>query len=331
MELSLVTMDLEDVRVFLHVAKLGSFTKAAQSLSLPKSTVSRRVSELEDSLRVRLLHRTTRKLSLTEAGQLYFQRTAHILDELSSAEIALEEMQTQPRGVVRVTIPGGMSGAFAVMARKFGERFPDVRLVVFATGRRVDLVAEGYDLAVRAGHLTDSSLISKKLTSTPFGLLASPDYLARSAPLTSPQDLTQHQCLVFGLEGTEGVYKLFSAQTHEEIPVRGPLSSNDLSMLKAAAVAGLGVALLPLIEASPELNRGTLVRVLPEVQGEEGIVYAVYPSSRHLPPRVRAFIDFLSDWMADEYNLCATAACVLECDGQPLEKTRKITSEAEPD
>ncbi|MEN9578565.1 MAG: hypothetical protein RJA70_1574, partial [Pseudomonadota bacterium] len=188
------------MRIFTKVVEAGSFTRAAKLLSLPKSTVSRRVAELEQALGARLIQRTTRSLTLTQAGELYFSHTVRAVEELQLAKLALEEMQNEPRGTLRLTTPGDMSGMIPRLIGAFQRAYPHVSVVIFATGRRVDLVAEGYDLAIRAGRLPDSTLVSKKLFDSALCLCASPSYLDRHGTPATIADLKSHNFLCFGTE-----------------------------------------------------------------------------------------------------------------------------------
>lgn len=300
-------MDLEDVRIFTTVVDRESFTKAAAVLDMPKSTVSRRVSALEDTLGVRLLHRTTRSLRLTPAGQLYYSRTRRLIDDLKSAEEAVQEMQAGPGGLLRLTIPNDITGMMAQLITAFQREYPQVRLSVFSTGRRVDLVAEGYDLALRAGTLTDSSLVSRKLLSQRFYLVASPAYLREHAAPQSPNDLSEHDCLIFGTERTEALWTLKREEEQVEVRVKGRLACNDFDLLRHAALSGVGLTYLPEWLVVEHLRQGELIALLPEYAPDlGGGLYAVYPSPKHLTPRVRAFIDFAADWLTQSCRRAAT-------------------------
>lgn len=302
-------MDLDDVRIFTKVAEAGSFTKAAQMLDMPKSTVSRRVAELEDKLNVLLIQRSTRKLSLTPAGQLYFERTSRAIADLRQAEVALEEMRGEPRGLLRITTPSDMAGLLPRLIADFRQEYPLVQLVVFSTGRRVDLIAEGYDMALRAAaRLSDSSMFSKKIMDTRFGTFASPGYLKENGTPHTPADLEKHDCLTFGTETLNAEWNLFHTETAQstKIHVSGSLASSDHNFLMGACLRGLGIAFLPTFEPSRYVTEGRLVRVLPSYTSEFGSLYAVYPSGRHVSPNVRAFVDFSADWFNASENLWNT-------------------------
>lgn len=303
-------MDLDDVRIFTKVAETGSFTKAAQLLDMPKSTVSRRVAQLEDELNVLLIQRSTRKLTLTHSGQLYFERTSRAIEQLKQANLALEEMQEGPRGILRITVPSDMSGLLPRLLRDFRNMYENVKLVVFATGRRVDLIAEGYDLALRAApKLSDSTMLSKKIMDTRFGVFASPEYLNKNGTPKVPEDLVTHECLTFFVEGTDHlIWQLFDSETGKttSIPVSGSLSSNDLTLLMGACLQGLGIAFLPVFEPDRLVAQQRLTRILPSYTSESGALYAVYPSGRHISPNVRAFVDFASEWFNECHNVWAS-------------------------
>lgn len=292
-------MDLDDIRIFTKVVEAGSFTKAAKQLTLPKSTVSRRVADLEQALGARLLQRTTRSLTLTQAGEVYFAHTSRIAVDLQQARVALEEMQGEPRGTLRLTTPSDMSGMIPRLVGAFQEKYPHVSVIIFATGRRVDLVAEGYDVALRAGKLPDSSLVSRKLLDSKLKLYASPAYLKLHGTPKSIEDLKSHSVLCFGTEGPSGILRYRNATGTGEAKVTGRLASNDFGFLRSAALNGQGIAALPTLESEAEVQSGRLSVVLPDVEVNAGGVYAVHPSARLISPKVRAFIDFAAEWLTD--------------------------------
>lgn len=314
-------MDLDDVRIFTKVAESGSFTKAARLLDMPKSTVSRRVAELEDKLNVLLIQRSTRTLTLTPAGQLYFDRTSRAIADLKQAEVALQEMQGEPRGVLRITTPSDMTGLIPRLLGDFIETYPEVEVIVFSTGRRVDLIAEGYDLALRAtARLPDSTMFAKKIIDTRFGAFASPAYLEKHGTPKVPSELSEHDCLIFGTENSSGEWTLVHSQTHEvnTVPVSGKVASNDLAFLMGACLRGLGIAFLPTFEPSRHVFKKRLVRILPEYRNDYGALHAVYPSGRHVSPNVRAFVDFASKWFSESENLWSSACAekLKDCSGE---------------
>lgn len=287
--------DLEAVRVFVQVVQSASFTAAAKQLGLPKSTVSRRVAQLEAQLGVRLLHRTTRKLSLTDAGELYFSRASGVIMELEAAERDVLTMQASPRGRLRITAPADFSSLAAVVSR-FQSAHPEVEVFASMTQRRVDLVGEGFDLALRAGPLDDSTLIARRLAMLRSGLYASPDYLAAHGEPTDTGGLSGHRLVLFSRRDNRGMWTLFDASGEATVvAVDAALAGDDYAYVHNAVLSGAGIGLLPFFIGQPSVAAGTLRRVLPGIEGPHAPLNAVYPSPQHLTPKVRAFIDFASE------------------------------------
>ncbi|GHG84048.1 LysR family transcriptional regulator [Comamonas sp. JC664] len=287
-------MDLNELVIFARVVQAGSFTAAAQGLRMPKSTVSRKVSELETRVGAQLLQRTTRKLRLTDVGRTYYEHCARIVAEAEQAELAVTRMQAAPHGLLRVTTPLTFSFIGPLLAR-FLEQYPEVQLELVCSDRTVDLMAEGFDVAVRAGRLADSSLMARRLGSVERVVIASPDYLkARGTPKT-PKDLEKHDCLLFGNGLENNVWTLFSGNRSVDIKVPARLVVNEPDMVYAVARAGAGIALLPNLHFSSELTSGRLQRILPDWHSSETPVNAVYPSTRHHSPKVMAFVECLRE------------------------------------
>lgn len=287
-------MDLNELRVFAKVVQAGSFTAAGAALRMPKSTVSRKVSELEKRVGAQLLQRTTRKLRLTEVGRAYFERAARAVAEAEEAERVVTRMQSAPHGLLRVTAPLNFQ-VLGPLCSEFLARYPEVRLELVCTDRPVDLVAEGFDVAVRAGQLADSALIARRLGSIQRVVVASPRYLQAHGVPRRPAELAQHACLVFsgGREGNSWV--LQSGGRSLTVAVSARMSVNDFDLLQAAALAGAGVAMLGLHTCVEDLAAGRLQRVLPGWNSPSAPLQAVYPASRHLAPKVSAFVDFLRE------------------------------------
>lgn len=290
------TIELALVPAFVEVVRQGSFTAAARALELPKSTVSRRVSRLEDELGVPLLVRTTRKLRLTEAGEAFFARVAPAVEQVEEAARLVAEQQDEPRGVLRITVPGDVELMGTLLVR-FIERYPEVRVEVLATGRKVDLVGERVDVAIRAGQLEDSGLVARRLARVEFRLFASERYLERAGEPRSVDELAEHECVLF--RPTDGVayWTLFCPEGERRVEVRGRFGADDLLYVRQAVYAGAGIGLLPsniLSNAPPHVRR-----VLPEVSMPLGAVHLVYPSATHLPAKVRAFRDFIVEHVAE--------------------------------
>ncbi len=287
-----VEPDLIDIRVFLEVVDQGSFTAAGKILELPTSTVSRRITRLEAQLGARLLQRTTRKLSVTDAGRIYYQRSERALLALDEARQAVSQMQATPRGLVRMTAPVEFDGLTEVVA-EFLALYPEVQIALDLTNRYVDLVEEGFDLAIRAGELRDSSLVAKQLATAEFVMVASPSFLKKHGSPKRVDDLRNFACLVGASPGSPSVWRLCSKNKIVAVPVSGPLSANHLGVILRAAKLGLGIARLPQGHCAKAISEGHLVEVLPGACPTMGKVSAVYPSREFMNPAVRALIDHL--------------------------------------
>ncbi len=288
---------LAAIEAFVRVAEAQSFSEAARRLRSSKSAVSRNVGALESELGVRLFHRTTRSLTLTEAGRGYFERATRILADLEEANLAVSQLQSAPRGRLRVSAP--MSFGFLHLAPAlpdFLARYPEVAVDLAMNDRFVDLIDEGFDVAVRIGALEDSSLIARRLAPIRRVVCASPAYFeARGLPL-SPEDLKGHECLFNSNIASSQEWR-FTAPDGKSWPVevKGRLSANNGDALRAAALQGLGIVNLPTFIVGGDLQAGALVTALDEFISQNMAMSAVYPHSRHLQPKVRAFVDFLAD------------------------------------
>ncbi|RKH73240.1 LysR family transcriptional regulator [Corallococcus aberystwythensis] len=287
-------MDLNELLVFARVVQAGSFTAAAKALRMPKSTVSRKVSELEERVGAQLLQRTTRTLHLTEVGRAYYAHCERIVAEAEAAELAVTRLQAGPHGLLRVTTP--LSVHFlAPLVSRFMEQYPDVQVELLCTDRAVDLMEEGFDLAVRAGRLPDSSLMARRLGDIEWLVVASPGYLqARGAPKT-PADLAKHDCLFFGKSVQGNVWTLHAGGRSVDVKVSGRLVVNEPDMLRAVTSLGAGVALIPGQQCIEDLASGRLQRVLPDWSSAGAPVHAVYPPTRHHVPKVMAFVEVLRE------------------------------------
>lgn len=287
-------MDLNGVKVFIEVARARSFTRAADILRMPKSTVSRRVSELEETLGARLLQRTTRKLKLTDAGVAYYERCARALSELEEAKAAVAKLQEEPRGTLRVTAPVDFGEAFlGDLVIEYMRRYPEARVDMVLTGRVVDLVDEGFDIAVRVGKLADSSLVARKLGVVRGLLVASPEYLEVRGEPSSPDALAEHDCIIFGDTHMGRTWRLLGPRGAVDVPVTGRGAVDHYPLVYKAALAGLGIAVTPTFLCAADLRAGRLVHVLPHWAPPTSPIQAVYPTTRHLSAKVRAFLDML--------------------------------------
>jgi DNA-binding transcriptional LysR family regulator len=286
-------LDLNAMVVFAAVAETGSFTAAARHLAMPKSTVSRKVGELEKRIGARLIQRTTRRLSLTDVGRVYSEHCARIGREADEADLAVQQMQATPRGLLRITAPPSLR-TLGQIAAEFLGRYPDVRIEVVCTERHVDLVAEGFDVAVRVGPLTDSNLIARKLAVVRQVLVAAPGYLRRRGSPRGPMDLQEHETIGLGSGPGPAVWSLDKAGESVDAHVRRRLAVNDIGWVQEAARRGIGIALLPEFACEEDLQAGRLRQVLSEWSSGERPLYALYPTPRHLSRKVIVFIDMLS-------------------------------------
>jgi DNA-binding transcriptional LysR family regulator len=290
-------MDLNEMLVFARVVQTGSFTAAAADLRMPKSTVSRKVSELEERLKSRLLQRTTRKLSLTDVGRTYYDYCARIVGEIEDAERAVSSLEESPRGLLRVTAL--VNAAFlGPIVSDFLKRYPEVRLELFCTARAVDLVEERFDLGIRAGTLADSTLIARSLGSVGWLLVATPSYLKKRGRPRSPEDLKKHDCLFFGVGLAGAGLRLQNGDKSVQVALSARLTVSDMDILHGAANAGLGIALLPMFLCVADLRARRLERVLRDWNVPPTPVHVVYPSTRHISPKVKSFVDHLHQRMS---------------------------------
>jgi DNA-binding transcriptional LysR family regulator len=290
--------------VFVRVVERGSFTLAADDLSLSRAVVSKYVSRLEERLGARLMHRTTRRLSLTEAGAALFEASRGAIERIEEAEAAVAQYQAAPKGRLRVSAPMSFGILYlgAAMA-DFANAFPDVTLDLRLDDRFVNLVEEGVDVAVRIGALTDSSLVARRIAKTQAVACASPAYLEEHGEPETPQDLAGHRCLLYAYLSTANVWR-FQAQDGREIPVAvsGPMRVNNGIVLADAAAAGRGIVMGPSFYVAARIRSGELKRILPAYRLPELGIHAVYPQRDFVPPKVRAFVDFLvgrfrrADW-----------------------------------
>lgn len=287
--------DLNEILAFIKVVENQSFTGAAKSLGLPKSTISRKVALLEERLGVRLLQRTTRKLKLTDSGSAFYEHCSRGLNEIEEAEHAVMLYQQIPVGTLRITAPVefGTNPLFISIVTEFLRDNPNVTLDVELSGRIVDLIEEGFDLAIRAGQLLqNSSLIARKLAAVSHQLYVSPKYIKSNGPIKQPKDLQNHNCILFS-PAQSHTWKMSRLTEVENINVQGNLHNNSILFQRDAAVAGLGIANLPQFLCVGELNRGQLQTVLDNWQLDGSSIYAVYPTRKHLSPKLRVFLNLL--------------------------------------
>ncbi|MQY52540.1 LysR family transcriptional regulator [Rhodocyclus tenuis] len=296
-----MSSDLNQLLVFAKVVEQGSFIGAARALALPKTTISRKVQELEERLGTRLLQRTTRRVSLTEAGAIYYEYCGRIVQELEDADKAVGRVQEEPRGVLRVSasFSFGMSTLVPIVP-EFMARYPDIQLSLELRNDVVDLVAEGFDLAILIGPVSDSSNVMRRLGESRMRLFATPEYLRQYGSPATPDELTRLPTLTHMRFKQHGrfLWPLRNGSEARDIYPTPRLVANDPGVLRFATLAGLGIGLLPELLTRHEIDSGRLVPVLPDWEAPRVEFGAVYPSRRGLPPKVRVFIDFIVERLA---------------------------------
>ena len=290
-------MDLNDIVVFTKVVETKSFTGAADVLGLPKSTVSRKLAQLEERLGVRLVQRTTRKLALTEIGEAYYERCARIVADIHAAEQLVTDMQATPRGRLRITASVDFSTRFlGEIVADFLAQHPDINVELEATDRVVDLIDEGFDLAVRFGQMPESTLIARKLCSLNLILCASPAYLAKRGTPRGIEELDDHDHVLFTPNSRNQTWTIVDAAGDHPYEFGRParLASNNYGAVVDVARQGGGIALISEFMVTDEVKTGALVHVLPGWQTRPTEVHAVYPARQNVPPRLTLFLDHLA-------------------------------------
>jgi LysR family transcriptional regulator AphB len=294
-------LDLNDVALFVQVVRAGSFAAAARRLGMPANTASRRLQQLEQQLGLRLMQRSTRKLTLTDAGATFYARCAEQIEVVAEAAKELSEGSQVPSGRVRVAAPADFFNVFRMeLIAEFLAAHPKVRLDFVLSDERADLIEQGIDVAIRSGKVLEPTLIARRIGTGRLTLVASPAYLAARGMPESVQALASHDCVTLPQFSGRTVWRLGGPDGAIETPVAGRFSANTAQALLKAALAGLGIALLPEVVTSPHIRAGELIDVLPDhgVEGREA--YLVYLSRRQLPRAVSAFIDFMLAKMVGE-------------------------------
>ena len=286
---------LNAISVFCKVIETQSFTQAANQQNISVAMASKLVSQLEEHLKTRLLQRTTRKIVPTEAGMLYYQRCQAILLDLSEADSSISNMATSLQGNLLISVPRDFGLLYiSPNLPKFIELHPNLHVEIEFEDKRVDLVAEGYDLALRIGYMQDSSLVARKISSSPMHFVASPSYLeSRGTPLT-PDDLEYHQGLLYKSSLNQVHWQSTKANQIQRYKIQSKVVSNNGMALLEMTKAGLGISNAPNFFVKDALASGELVEILSEYKQKPLDIYVVYPNRRHLPAKVRAFIEFLA-------------------------------------
>jgi DNA-binding transcriptional LysR family regulator len=295
---------LDKILVFVKVAEFESISKAARALDMPISTVSRKLSALESDLGVSLVRRTTRRVILTSQGRDYFNQCIEPLTKLQEAEQVLTQTQKKPEGSLAITVPLILGqDPFMDFLSRFSKEHSGIRIDLYITNAYLNLVAENIDVAIRFGHLTDSSVVAAKLGSSVRYVVATADYLKGRKLPTEPEDLKTHHCIMFNAKNYEADWDLICGRRRVRVNVSGAVSSRDCQSVAAFVLRGHGVGLVEAAYCDQALARGDLVRLLPRWTSAEIPVSAVYPSRKFLPPRVTAFLKALATWKNSWWHL----------------------------
>jgi DNA-binding transcriptional LysR family regulator len=291
----IIVPDLDTVAVFVKVVQAGSFSRAAKQLGMPNSTVSAHVSRLEKRLGITLLQRTTRRLRLTEGGESYFRLAAQAVDDLASAEASIGAAQAEPQGTLRITAPADIATDwFSELTADFRRQYPKVDIEFVFADQVLDMLAERIDVALRAGNLRDSRLVARRVGFGYWMLFASPSYLRKAGMPSHPRQLRGHSLLQFTKLGREH-WRLGRRSSVITIPLPRNVLANDATLVRRLALAGNGIALLPIHMCREDVRAGRLVRVLPEWVGKTDPVHLIYVSQKFVPAKVRAFVDYAAN------------------------------------
>jgi DNA-binding transcriptional LysR family regulator len=285
------------IGIFIAVVKNASFAGAARDLGITSSAVSKQIQNLEHELQVKLLNRTTRKVSVTEEGAVFFERAGRALDDLQEAQEQIQELKARPRGSLKISLPFSFGTHYlgpAVAA--FAMQYPEVELDVSFDDRVVDIIGDGYDLSVRIGHLKNSSLISRRLASCPFVICASPDYLKKHGTPSHPQEIAVHNVLAYTRNKSLHEWRYKDPNGKEgHVNLKASFKSDTGAMLCEAALAGLGIVILPIFYAADSLDSGQLVSILPQyVTWPNRDIHALFLPNRYLSARLRLFVDHIT-------------------------------------
>ena len=287
-------MDLNEIQYFKYVAELGSFSAASRQMNIPKSTLSRKVAELEKRLGVTLLRRTTRQVKLTDVGMDYLKICQKAFAELQAAEQFAARAEVSPQGKLRVAAPIDIGTTYlAKVAAEFGQKYPEIELEFNLADSIVDLIESKVDIAVRAGALEASTLKAQKLGYSEFQLFASPQYLKKHGEPKNPRELESHRCIFFTNLHPQGIWPLNGGGAKYKVKPKQRVFSDNLNMSKWLAINGAGIALIPIFLGHEEVQNQQLVRVLKSWGTDREPVHAVYPDQPYLPQRTRLFLEFL--------------------------------------
>lgn len=291
------------MRSFVRVIQLGSFSAAAREQNSTQATVSKKVAALENKLGVKLINRSSREQSLTQAGSDYFNHCMTIISEMDEVEAELRSQIASPKGLLRITAPAPFARlVLAPLLPEFLQRHPDIQIDMPLAERHLDLIAEGIDVAIRARKLEDSSLIAKPLFDNPLVLVASPTYLSRSGEPKTPSELKQHDCIVYSLNKSLNNWHFSKGDMEETVAVSGSFRSNNGETNLALVLAGQGITQSPIWMVDEHLRNGQLIQVLSDYKTDYIPIHVIYPQARYLPLKVRCFIDYMSEKLAGRYR-----------------------------
>lgn len=292
---------LTEIAVFVQVVQSGSFTHAAEQLDMSKSAVSKFVTRLEKHLGARLLNRTTRRLSLTEAGEVFYERSRQGLEEIDEASAQVSRLQDAPRGTLRINAP--MSFGILHLAPAIGEFqkiYPDLMVDMHLDDRKLDIVEEGFDVAVRITNMADSSLVARRLSPCRHVICAAPAYLAKKGTPTNPSDLRDHHIVSYSYQASMTEWEFLSSSgEHLSVSISSKTQINNSLAIREALLSGLGIARTPSFIVSEDTRIGRLVPVLTDYRIPEVSLYLVYAHRQNLSPKIRAFVDFMADKIGD--------------------------------
>ena len=301
---------IQAMRIFVRVVEAGTFTRAADSLSLPKATVTKHVQALEERLRVKLLNRTTRRVTVTPDGAAYYDRTVRLLTDLDDIEASMTNARANPRGRLRIDVGTSVAQLLIIPhLAEFHARYPDIQVDLGVSDRTVDLIGDNVDCVIRGGELSDQSLVARRIGNLEFITVAAPDYLERKGTPTHPLEIEEkHASVIYFSPQSGRHYPLEFRRGDESIDVTGPyqLSVNEANAYVTSIVAGLGIGQITSWQAQRHLANGTLVQLLPEWTQPLLPVYVVYPPNRHLSAKVRAFVDWAAELFQRETHLQRT-------------------------
>lgn len=298
---------IQAMRIFVRVVEAGTFTRAADSLSLPKATVTKHVQALEERLRVKLLNRTTRRVTVTPDGAAYYDRTVRLLTDLDDIEASMTNARANPRGRLRIDVGTSVAQLLIIPhLAEFHARYPDIQVDLGVSDRTVDLIGDNVDCVIRGGELSDQSLVARRIGNLEFITVAAPDYLERKGTPTHPLEIEEkHASVIYFSPQSGRHYPLEFRRGDESIDVTGPyqLSVNEANAYVTSIVAGLGIGQITSWQAQRQLASGALVQLLPEWTQPLLPVYVVYPPNRHLSAKVRAFVDWAAELFQREDHL----------------------------